>query len=121
MHRFRYLEVLDASFSFDGVIGAFAITRDIVMLGLGVGAACIRSLSVYLLEKGTLDEYIFLGHGAHYAICVLALIVLGGVVWHISEVVPELISVALLAAALLSSIAYRINNQTFDYKTSCLS
>ncbi|MFE2214739.1 DUF475 domain-containing protein, partial [Streptomyces canus] len=50
---FLYLEVLDASFSFDGVIGAFAITNDIVLmaLGLGIGAMYVRSLTVYLVRQ----------------------------------------------------------------------
>ncbi|MCM1977397.1 DUF475 domain-containing protein, partial [Streptomyces sp. G1] len=67
---FLYLEVLDASFSFDGVIGAFAITNDIVLmaLGLGIGAMYVRSLTVYLVRQGTLDDYVYLEHGAHYAI-----------------------------------------------------
>ena len=58
---FLYLEVLDASFSFDGVIGAFAITSDVViiMLGLAIGAMFVRSMTIYLVEKGTLDAYIF--------------------------------------------------------------
>lgn len=70
--------MLDASFSFDGVIGAFAITKDVViiMIGLGIGAMFVRSLTVYLVDKGTLDEYIYLEHGAHYAIGILALIML---------------------------------------------
>ncbi|MET7439321.1 DUF475 domain-containing protein, partial [Streptomyces sp. NPDC005568] len=64
---FLYLEVLDASFSFDGVIGAFAITNDIVLmaLGLGIGAMYVRSLTVYLVRQGTLDDYVYLEHGAH--------------------------------------------------------
>ncbi len=63
---FLYLEVLDASFSFDGVIGAFAITNDIVLmaLGLGIGAMYVRSLTVYLVRQGTLDDYVYLEHGA---------------------------------------------------------
>ena len=71
---FLYLEVLDASFSFDGVIGAFAITNDIVLmaLGLGIGAMYVRSLTVYLVRQGTLDDYVYLEHGAHYAIGALA-------------------------------------------------
>ena len=75
---FLYLEVLDASFSFDGVIGAFAITNDIVLmaLGLGIGAMYIRSLTVYLVRQGTLDDYVYLEHGAHYAIGALAVILL---------------------------------------------
>jgi len=74
---FLYLEVLDASFSFDGVIGAFAITSDpiIIALGLGlIGAMFVRSLTVYLVRQGTLSEYVYLEHGAHWAIGALAFI-----------------------------------------------
>ncbi|MDR1854443.1 MAG: DUF475 domain-containing protein [Azoarcus sp.] len=106
---FLYLEVLDASFSFDGVIGAFAITRDVVviMLGLGIGAMFVRSLTVYLVRKGTLDQYVFLEHGAHYAIGSLAVIMLAGIVMHIPEAVTGLIGVAFIALALVSSVRYR--------------
>ena len=106
---FLYLEVLDASFSFDGVIGAFAITRDVViiMLGLAIGAMFVRSLTVYLVRKGTLDEFVFLEHGAHYAIGALALIMLAGIVYHVSEVVTGLIGVGFIVLALISSIKYK--------------
>ncbi|MBK8577829.1 MAG: DUF475 domain-containing protein [Candidatus Accumulibacter sp.] len=102
---FLYLEVLDASFSFDGVIGAFAITRDvlIIMLGLAIGAMFVRSLTVNLVRNGTLDEYVFLEHGAHYAIGALALIMLAGIVYHVSEVVTGLIGVGFIVLALISS------------------
>jgi len=103
---FLYLEVLDASFSFDGVIGAFAITKDIVtiMIGLGIGAMFVRSLTIYLVEKGTLDEYIYLEHGAHYAIGILALIMLLGMKFHIPEVFTGLIGIAFIALSLWSSV-----------------
>ncbi|MER8186525.1 DUF475 domain-containing protein [Kitasatospora sp. NPDC094015] len=103
---FLYLEVLDASFSFDGVVGAFAISQDIFMitLGLGIGAMYIRSLTVYLVRKGTLDDYVYLEHGAHYAIGALALILLVSIEYHIPEIVTGLIGVAFIGAALLSSI-----------------
>ena len=106
---FLYLEVLDASFSFDGVIGAFAITRDVVviMLGLTIGAMFVRSLTVHLVRKGTLDEYVFLEHGAHYAIGALAVIMLAGIVYHVSEVITGLIGVGFILLALVSSIRYR--------------
>ncbi|AOD13694.1 DUF475 domain-containing protein [Xanthomonas fragariae] len=106
---FLYLEVLDASFSFDGVIGAFAITRDVViiMLGLAIGAMFVRSMTVYLVHKGTLDEFVFLEHGAHYAIGVLAIIMLVGTVYHVPEVLTGLIGVAFIAASVWSSIRYR--------------
>ena len=109
---FIYLEILDASFSLDGVIGAFAITRDVViiMLGLAVGAMFVRSLTVYLVKKGTLDEYVFLEHGAHYAIGVLAAIMLISMVYHVSEVFTGLIGVAFIVLAVISSIRYRLKN-----------
>lgn len=110
---FIYLEVLDASFSFDGVIGAFAITSDVViiMLGLAIGAMFVRSMTIYLVDKGTLDAYIYLEHGAHYAIGALALIMIAsGTGAHVPEVVTGLIGIALIAWAVMSSIAYRKNN-----------
>jgi len=106
---FMYLEVLDASFSFDGVIGAFAITRDVViiMLGLAIGAMFVRSMTVYLVHKGTLDEYVYLEHGAHYAIGVLAVIMFVGIVVHVPEVLTGVIGVAFIAASLFSSIRHK--------------
>ena len=106
---FLYLEVLDASFSFDGVIGAFAITQDVViiMLGLAIGAMFVRSLTVYLVRKGTLDEYVFLEHGAHYAIGSLAAIMLISMTHHISEVITGLVGAVLIGLSVLSSILYR--------------
>ena len=106
---FLYLEVLDASFSFDGVVGAFAITKDIVviMIGLGIGAMLVRSFTIYLVEKGTLDEYIYLEHGAHYAIGILALIMLLSMKFHISEIVTGLIGVVFILLSLRSSIKYK--------------
>ncbi len=103
---FLYLEVLDASFSFDGVIGAFAITQDIfiIMIGLGVGAFWIRSLTVYLVRKGTLDEYIYLEHGAHWAIGALSVILLVTVKYEIPEVVTGLIGVAFIVASFVNSV-----------------
>ena len=86
---FLYLEVLDASFSFDGVIGAFAITNDVViiMLGLAIGAMFVRSMTVYLVRQGTLDEFVYLEHGAHYAIGILAVIMLVSMHMHVPELI----------------------------------
>lgn len=106
---FLYLEVLDASFSFDGVIGAFAVTRDVViiMLGLAIGAIFVRSMTVYLVNQGTLSQYIYLEHGAHYAIGALAAIMLAGTVYHVPEVVTGLIGVTFIAASIWSSVRHR--------------
>jgi hypothetical protein len=103
---FLYLEVLDASFSFDGVVGAFAITSDpiIIAIGLGIGAMFIRSLTVFLVRKGTLSEYVYLEHGALWAIGALAVILLVTIEFEVPEVVTGLIGVAFIGAALISSI-----------------
>ncbi|MFD7293227.1 DUF475 domain-containing protein [Streptomyces sp. NPDC059897] len=103
---FLYLEVLDASFSFDGVISAFAITNDIVMmaLGLGIGAMYVRSLTVYLVRQGTLDDYVYLEHGAHYAIGALAAILLITIQYEVNELITGLIGVFLIAWSFLSSV-----------------
>ena len=104
---FLYLEVLDASFSFDGVIGAFAITADpiIILLGLGlIGAMFVRSLTIFLVRQGTLNDYIYLDHGAHWAIGALAGILLLSIGFEIPEIVTGLIGVFLIGAAFLSSV-----------------
>ena len=106
---FLYLEILDASFSFDGVIGAFAITQDVViiMLGLAIGAMFVRSLTVFLVRQGTLDEYVFLEHGAHYAIGALAIIMLVSITHEIPEIVTGSIGAILIGLSVYSSIQYR--------------
>jgi hypothetical protein len=103
---FLYLEVLDASFSFDGVVGAFAITSDpiIIAIGLGVGAMFIRSLTVFLVRKGTLSEYVYLEHGALWAIGALAVLLLITIKYEVPEVVTGLIGVGFIAAAFVSSV-----------------
>jgi uncharacterized protein len=104
---FLYLEVLDAAFSFDGVIGAFAITTDPILIALGlglIGAMFVRSLTVFLVRKGTLADYVYLEHGAHWAIGALSVILLVGIGYHVNEVVTGLIGVAFIGAAFLSSI-----------------
>lgn len=106
MMGFLYLEVLDASFSFDGVIGAFALSSDIfiIMIGLGVGAMFVRSLTIYMLRNKTLAVYRYLEHGAHYAILALAIIMLGKIFIHIDEIVVGTIGIAFIAISAYHSI-----------------
>lgn len=103
---FLYLELLDASFSFDGVVGAFALTHNLVIitLGLGAGALFVRSFTLLLVERGTLDTYRYLEHGAFWAVGVLAVIMLGGVELHIPEAVTGTLGALLIVLALGSSI-----------------
>jgi hypothetical protein len=106
---FLYLEVLDASFSFDGVIGAFAITEDVViiMLGLAIGAMYVRSMTIFLVRQGTLDKFVFLKHGANYAIGVLAVTMLAGMRFDIPDLFTGLAGVAFILTSLWSSMKYK--------------
>jgi len=101
-----YLEVLDASFSFDGVIGAFALSSNIfiIMIGLGIGAMFVRSLTIYFVEQKTLAEYRYLEHGAHYAIAALAFVMLSKIFFHIPEAIVGTIGITFIAIASYHSI-----------------
>lgn len=105
---FLYLEVLDASFSFDGVIGAFALTNNlfIIAIGLGIGAMFVRSMTIMLVEQETLASYRYLEHGAFYAIIALGVIMFLKTVVHVPEVLTGLIGAAFIVAALADSIRY---------------
>ncbi len=106
---FIYLEFLDASFSFDGVIGAFAITNDIILiaLGLGIGAMFVRSMTIALVRGGHLAEFRFLEAGAFYAIIALATIMLLSIELHIPEIVTGLIGAIIIAVSLWVSIDHK--------------
>lgn len=105
---FLYLEVLDASFSFDGVIGAFALSQNlfVIAIGLGIGAMYVRGMTVMLVEEGTLAQYPFLEHGAFYSVLGLAGAMFLQAVMHVPEVVTGGVGVAVIAAALWSSIRF---------------
>jgi hypothetical protein len=105
---FMYLEVLDASFSFDGVIGAFAVTKDVVLIaiGLGVGALWVRSLTLYLVHHKVLDVYRYLEHGAHYVIGILATTLLIGLFVEIPEAVAGLIGIVVIGISIANSVTY---------------
>jgi len=106
---FVYLEVLDATFSFDGVIGAFAITKEllVIAIGLGVGAMFVRSLTVLLVEQEAFEEFRFLEHGAFWAIGALAIMMFVGTIMAVPEVVTGLVGAVLIGLSLWSSIRYR--------------
>jgi uncharacterized protein len=103
---FLYLEVLDASFSFDGVIGAFALSGDIfiIMIGLGIGAMFVRSLTIYFVKKKTLTEFKYLEHGAHYAILALSIVMMYKIFGHINEAIVGTIGIVFIGIATWHSI-----------------
>ena len=109
---FIYLEVVDASFSFDGVLGAFALSNKlfIIAIGLGVGAMFVRSLTLLLVERGTLNSYPYLEHGAFYAIIALAVIMFLKTIRPLPEVVTGLIGTGFIVIAFADSV--RCNRRT---------
>jgi uncharacterized protein len=102
---FMYLQLLDASFSFDGVLGAFAITDKVILiaLGLGVGALWVRSLTVFMVRRGTLHDYRYLEHGAHYAILVLAVALLGSIFVTVPDGVTGVAGLGVIGASFVAS------------------
>ena len=104
---FLYLQVLDGSFSLDGVIGAFAVTQDVILIaiGLGVGALWVRSLTLLMVRRNTLGVYRYLEHGAHYTIGILALFLLSGLFLDIPEVFAGLAGLIIVGLSITSSLA----------------
>lgn len=102
---FMYLEVLDASFSFDGVLGAFAVTKDVVLIaiGLGVGALWVRSLTIFMVRRGTLDSYRYIEHGAHYTIAILACILIVSIFVHVPELIAGLVGLGIIGSSIVAS------------------
>ena len=109
---FLYLNVLDASFSFDGVIGAFALSNNMVIiaLGLSIGARFVRSMTIHLVKQGTLAEYRFLEHGAFWAIIALGAIMLLSAKFHIPETITGLIGAVLIGLSLWWSVRHNRRN-----------
>ena len=110
---FLYLELIDASFSLDGVLGAFALSQDIIIItiGLFIGAMFVRSLTIMLVEKKTLDKFLYLEHGAHWAIGVLAVLMFASTVVEVPEVVTGTLGLIFIVSAFVSSIIHNRHNK----------
>lgn len=105
---FLYLELIDASFSLDGVLGAFALSKDILIItiGLAIGAMFVRSLTIMLVEKKTLKNYLYLEHGAHWAIGALSVIMLISTFHEVPEIVTGLVGLIFILLSLVSSLLH---------------
>lgn len=103
---FMYLEMIDMSFSLDGVLGAFAITQNVViiMLGLGVGAMAVRSLTIYMVEKEVVAKYIYLEHGAMWSIGLLSLSMLIQIFYHLPPMLITTFAIVPISLAFIHSI-----------------
>ncbi|MCX9087588.1 MAG: DUF475 domain-containing protein [Candidatus Methanoperedens sp.] len=95
--KILYLEVIDATFSIDGVVGAFAFTLSVplILIGNGVGAFVVRELTLKNIEN--VKRYIFLKNGAMYSIFFLGIImVLDSFGVHIPEWVSPVITISVI-------------------------
>lgn len=106
MALFVYLNVLDAAFSLDSVVGAFALSTSlpIIVAGLGIGAYFVRALTVYMVRNGTLSRVTYIEHGAHWAILGLAGAMLAGIFVDVPEPIIGLIGLLFVGGAYLSSL-----------------
>jgi hypothetical protein len=100
-----YLEIIDATFSIDGVMGAFAFTMAVplIIIGNGIGALIVRELTVRNVD--TIRNYRYLKNGAMYSILVLGIImILDGFGAQIPEYVSPIITFAIVGYFLYRSI-----------------
>lgn len=76
LSKIFYLEVIDATFSIDGVIGAFAFTMAVplIIIGNGLGAFVVREMTVRNVDK--IKKYLYLKNGAMYSILILGCIMI---------------------------------------------
>lgn len=100
-----YLEVIDATFSIDGVLGAFAFTLSVplIILGNGLGAFVVREITIGNIDR--IKRYLYLKNGAMYSILALGTImVLDGFGFHIPGFLSPLVTFGVVGYFLLKSI-----------------
>lgn len=102
---FLYLSMLDVAFSLDSVIGAFALSTNliVILIGLGIGAYFVRTLTISMVEHGTLESLIYIEHGAHWAILGLAGVMIASLFVEVPEPVTGLIGLGFIVSAYVSS------------------
>jgi len=115
---FLYLELIDASFSLDGVLGAFALSKDILIItiGLSIGAMFVRSLTIMLVEKKTLNKFLYLEHGAHWAIGALSVIMLVSSFHEVPEMFTGFVGLTFIVASYASSLIHNRRQEIVNSK-----
>lgn len=105
MSKLFYLEVIDATFSVDGVLGAFAFTLSVplILIGNGLGAFVVRELTMKNIN--TIKRYIFLKNGAMYSILFLGMImVLDSFGYHIPPYLSPAVTFGVVGFFLFKSM-----------------
>lgn len=105
--KILYLEIIDATFSIDGVLGAFAFTTSVplIILGNGLGAIVVRQLTMGNIEN--IKKYVFLKNGAMYSILCLGIVmILEGFKVEIPEYITPLATIIIIAYFFFKSKTY---------------
>ena len=92
-------EIIDMTFSIDGVLGAFAFTMSIplILMGNGLGAIMVRQFTIGNIER--IKKYVYLKNGAMYSILILgAIMMLHGFGWHIPEWLSPAVTILIIGA-----------------------
>ena len=84
----------------------------IITIGLFIGAMFVRSLTIMLVEKKTLKQFLYLEHGAHWAIGVLATLMFISTFHHVPEVVTGLLGLGFIVCAFISSLLHNRENNS---------
>jgi len=103
--KILYLEVIDATFSIDGVLGAFAFTMSVplILVGNALGAIAVRQITVGNIDR--IKKYRFLKNGAMYSILCLGIIMLvDSFGFHIPEFVSPVITFSVVGLFYLKSV-----------------
>ncbi|WP_259472733.1 DUF475 domain-containing protein [Clostridium estertheticum] len=109
--KILYLEIIDMTFSIDGVLGAFAFTTSVplIILGNGLGAIVVRQLTMGNIEN--IKKYIFLKNGAMYSIlCLGVVMILEGFKIEIPEYITPLVTILIILFFFFKSKIYAKNN-----------
>lgn len=108
-----YLEVIDATFSIDGVLGAFAFTLSVplIIIGNGLGAFVVREMTIRGADK--IKQYAYLKNGAMYSILVLGIIMLTDAFgYHIPHWVSPLCTFSIIGFFFWKSVLHTRANST---------
>lgn len=104
LSKIFYLEVIDATFSIDGVVGAFAFTLfvPLILIGNGIGAFVVREITLHNIER--IQKYVYLKNGAMYSILILGMImILNSFGMHIPEWFAPITTVIIVGYFFLKS------------------
>lgn len=107
--KILYLEIIDMTFSIDGVLGAFAFTLSVplIILGNGLGAFILRKLTIGNIDR--IKKYAFLKNGAMYSIFILGVVMMADAFGiHIPEYISPVLTFAIIGFFVFKSVKFNL-------------